>query len=150
MLKTLFLSFEDIDWKRTQAYSLGNVGQIYLNVVGREPYGCVRPGAEYEQVRDDIIARLQELQDPETGELVVETIYRREEIYHGEYLEQAPDIVFLPRNLEYFGFRRVRVWQPQDHRTDAARHLRNTSHERHLHGVRRGDSPGRDERRMRP
>ncbi len=52
MLKTLFLSFEDIDWKRTQAYSLGNVGQIYLNVVGREPYGCVRPGAEYEQAAE--------------------------------------------------------------------------------------------------
>ena len=104
MLKTLFLSFEDIDWKRTQAYSLGNVGQIYLNVIGREPYGCVRPGAEYERLRDDIIERLKTLQDPETGELVVETIYRREEIYHGDYLEQAPDIVFLPRRLEYFGF----------------------------------------------
>lgn len=104
MLKTLFLSFEDIDWKRTQAYSLGNVGQIYLNVVGREPFGCVRPGTEYEQVRDEIIERLRTLADPETGNLVVETIYRREELYHGEYLEQAPDIVFLPRKLEYFGF----------------------------------------------
>ena len=64
MLKTLFLSFEDIDWKRTQAYSLGNVGQIYLNVIGREPFGCVRPGAEYEQVRDDIIDRLENVAGP--------------------------------------------------------------------------------------
>jgi predicted AlkP superfamily phosphohydrolase/phosphomutase len=104
LLKTLFLSFEDIDWRRTQAYSLGNVGQIYLNVIGREPYGCVRPGDEYERLRDEIIERLTILRDPETGDLVVETIYRREDIYHGEYLEQAPDIVFLPRNLEYFGF----------------------------------------------
>lgn len=104
LLKTLFLSFEDIDWSRTQAYSLGNVGQVYLNVAGREPYGCVQPGAEYERVREQIIARLQTLRDPETGELVVESIYRREELYHGEYLEKAPDIVFLPRRLEYFGF----------------------------------------------
>ena len=104
MLKAFFLSFEDIDWRRTQAYSLGNVGQIYLNVIGREPFGCVRPGEEYERLRADIIRRLEMLRDPETSELVVETIYRREDIYHGDFLEQAPDIVFLPRRLEYFGF----------------------------------------------
>ncbi len=104
LLKTLFLSFEDIDWRRTQAYSLGNVGQIYLNVAGREPQGCVQPGAEYERVREAIIAKLQTLRDPDTGELVVESIHRREELYAGEHLEKAPDIVFLPRRLEYFGF----------------------------------------------
>ena len=104
LLKALFFSFEDIDWRRTKAYSLGNVGQIYLNVAGREPYGCVEPGAEYERVREAIMARLQTLRDPQTGETVVESIYRREELYQGEYLEKAPDIVFLPRRLEYFGF----------------------------------------------
>jgi len=104
LLKTLFLSFEDVDWSRTQAYSLGNVGQIYVNLMGREPLGCVQPGEAYEQVRDDIITRLGELRDPETAECVVETIYRREEIYSGEQLEHAPDILFIPRRLEYFGF----------------------------------------------
>jgi predicted AlkP superfamily phosphohydrolase/phosphomutase len=104
LLKTLFLSFEDIDWSRTQAYSLGNVGQVYLNVAGREPLGCVQPGAEYQRVREEIIAKLQTLRDPESGELVVESIFRREELYAGDFLEKAPDIVFLPRRLEYFGF----------------------------------------------
>jgi predicted AlkP superfamily phosphohydrolase/phosphomutase len=104
LLKSLFLSFEDVDWSKTQAYSLGNVGQICLNVAGREPHGCVQPGAEYERVRAAIIDRLQELRDPETGEGVVEAVFRREEIYDGEQLELAPDIVFLPRRLEYFGF----------------------------------------------
>ncbi|MCL5960368.1 MAG: alkaline phosphatase family protein [Chloroflexi bacterium] len=104
LLQTLFLSFEDVDWPRTRAYSLGNIGQINLNVVGREPLGCVRPGAEYEQVRDEIMAQLAKLRDPQTGEAVVETIYRREEIYSGDQWEKAPDIVFIPRRLEYFGF----------------------------------------------
>ncbi len=105
LLKALFLSFEDIDWRRTQAYSLGNVGQIYLNVAGRRPYGCVQPGDEYNRVREEIIARLQTLRDPETNELVVETTTAmREDLYHGDYFEHAPDIVFLPRRLEYFGF----------------------------------------------
>jgi predicted AlkP superfamily phosphohydrolase/phosphomutase len=104
LLKTLFLSFEDVDWSQTRAYSLGNVGQIYVNLAGREPLGCVQPGAEYEQVRENIIARLWELRDPETGEGVVEAVYRREEIYSGDQVEHAPDILFLPRRLEYFGF----------------------------------------------
>ena len=104
LLKTLFLSFEDVDWGRTQAYSLGNVGQIRINLAGREPFGCVQPGAEYEQVRSRIIERLATLRDPKTGEAVVETVYRREELYSGDYLDEAPDIVFLPRRLEYFGF----------------------------------------------
>lgn len=104
LLKRLFLSFDDIDWTRTQAYSLGNVGQIHLNVAGREPHGCVQPGADYDATRDKIIARLAQLRDPETGETIAEHIYRREELYSGPYFDHAPDIVFLPRRLEYFGF----------------------------------------------
>ena len=104
LMKTLFLSFDDVDWSRTKAYSLGNVGQIRINVAGREPFGCVARGEEYEAVRDDIIARLYRMTDPKTGEQVVEQVYRREEIYAGPYLDDAPDIVFIPRRLEYFGF----------------------------------------------
>ncbi|MEX1021486.1 MAG: alkaline phosphatase family protein [Litorilinea sp.] len=103
LLKRLFLSFDDVDWTRTQAYSLGNVGQIHLNVAGREPHGSIRP-EDYEATRTRIIARLAELRDPATGEAVAEHIYRREELYAGPHFEHAPDIVFLPRRLEYFGF----------------------------------------------
>lgn len=104
LMKTFFLSFDDVDWSKTAAYSLGNVGQIRLNVRGREPIGLVEPGKEYEEVREQIIARLSELRDPETGECVVQEIYRREEVYHGENTQQAADIVFIPTRMEYFGF----------------------------------------------
>jgi predicted AlkP superfamily phosphohydrolase/phosphomutase len=104
LLKKLFLSFADVDWAQTAAYSLGNVGQIYINLAGREPGGSVQPGTAYEQVRDDIMQRLGELRDPATGEQVVEAVYRREQLYTGDQLDYAPDIVFMPRRLEYFGF----------------------------------------------
>ena len=104
LLKTLFLAFADIDWSKTAAYSLGNVGQIYLNVEGREPFGCIPPGAVYEQTRRDIMDRLITLRDPETNESVVEAVYRREDLYSGDQLHHAPDILFMPRRLEYFGF----------------------------------------------
>ena len=104
LLKTLFLSFEDVDWTETKAYSMGNVGQIYINVRGREPLGSVEPGAEYEGVRERVMSHLRELRDPDTGEEIVESIYRREEVYQGEEAEHAPDIIFIPKRLEYFGF----------------------------------------------
>jgi predicted AlkP superfamily phosphohydrolase/phosphomutase len=104
LLRNLFLSFEDVHWARTKAYSIGNIGQININLKGREPHGTVAMGEEYQTVREEIMAALGELEDPETDEKIVEKMYRREEVYWGRYLERAPDIVFLPRRLEYFGF----------------------------------------------
>ncbi|HLO18431.1 MAG TPA: alkaline phosphatase family protein [Anaerolineales bacterium] len=104
VLKTLFPSLADVDWTRTTAYSLGNVGQIYINLADREPEGSVPAGAAYENLRDEIMQRLSQLCDPVTGEQVVEAVYRREEIYSGDQVTYAPDIVFMPRRLEYFGF----------------------------------------------
>jgi predicted AlkP superfamily phosphohydrolase/phosphomutase len=103
-LKKFFLSFDDVDWQRTQAYALGNIGQIRLNVHGREPQGLVQPGEQYKAVRDEIMAQLWELRDPQTGEQVVEAVYRREEIYRGRRAVEGADIVFMPKRMEYFGF----------------------------------------------
>ncbi len=55
-------------------------------------------------LRTQIMEQLLQLRDPATGEAVVEAVYRREELYAGDYVEQAPDIVFMPTRLEYFGF----------------------------------------------
>ena len=41
LLSTAFLSFNDVDWSRTLAFSKGNYGQIYVNLKGREPNGVV-------------------------------------------------------------------------------------------------------------
>ena len=37
----------NVDWSRTKAYSMG-LGEIYVNVRGREAQGIVEPGAEYD------------------------------------------------------------------------------------------------------
>jgi predicted AlkP superfamily phosphohydrolase/phosphomutase len=101
MLRRYFLSLANVHWGRTRAYSLGNIGQIYLNVRDREPEGIVERGEEYRSLRDEIIARLQELRDPQNGQPIMTEIYRREELYAGPYLDEAPDIIVLPHNLEY-------------------------------------------------
>jgi len=104
LMQTFFLSFNDVDWSNTVAYSMGNVGQIRINLLGREPQGCIQPGEEYEKTVNDIINRLKKLQDPATKEKVIESVYRRSEVYHGEAKENGADILFIPRRLEYFGF----------------------------------------------
>ncbi len=77
------------------AYSL-DPGRIYLNVAGREPRGSVAPGAPYEALRDEIAAAALSLRDPDDGSPMVERVFRREEIYHGPYLEQAADLILAP------------------------------------------------------
>lgn len=72
-----------IVWNETKAFSYATWGTIYINLCGREPQGVVKE-EEYEQLRSEIIEGL--------GELSVKA-YRREELYHGEYLELAPDII---------------------------------------------------------
>ena len=104
LIKRLFVSFADVDWARTKAFAVGSFGQIYINQAGKRPQGIVQPGRDYEDLREEIAARTEEILDPRTGERVVERVYRREEIYTGPLLEKAPDLVLQSRNWEYMAF----------------------------------------------
>jgi predicted AlkP superfamily phosphohydrolase/phosphomutase len=92
---------EMVDWSRTQAYSFGHIGQIFINLQGREPQGIVAPGADYERVVAEIVQRLQGLVDPETGEHVVTATHLRDELYHGLYTNQGPDINVIFQDMRY-------------------------------------------------
>lgn len=81
-----------IDWTNTQAFSLGEYGGIFINLQGREAGGIVLP-EEYERVRSEIAEKLAGLKDPDTDQPVIQQVYRREEIYKGPYVDQAPDLV---------------------------------------------------------
>ena len=86
------LFFVGVDWSRTSAFALGLSG-IYLNQQGREPEGIVAPGADRERLIERLISDLRAFRDPETGEPVVRTVYRREDIYRGPFVEEAPDLI---------------------------------------------------------
>ncbi|RJP80611.1 MAG: hypothetical protein C4524_03120 [Candidatus Zixiibacteriota bacterium] len=83
--------FPNVVWRKSKAYSLGT-GQIYLNLMGREGQGAVRPGQEYYQLLDEIKTKLLAERDPATGEAVVQAVYLGKEVYRGNYLDQAPDL----------------------------------------------------------
>jgi predicted AlkP superfamily phosphohydrolase/phosphomutase len=90
-----------VDWGRTRAYGIGYIGQIYVNLIGRDPEGIVTPGAEYERLLDELVEQLHEMVDPEDGQPVVSQVYRKQDIYDGDYVNRAPDLVVLMRNLRY-------------------------------------------------
>ena len=85
-----FLSFDSVDWNRTVAYSMGHVGQVYLNLVGRDPHGIVQP-QDYKKTRQLVIDALGELTD-ETGRPILSRIFAGEEVYHGPYASKGPDL----------------------------------------------------------
>jgi len=87
-----FLSFADVDWSRTLAYSIGHVGQIYVNLRGREPEGIVEPGEHYASVRQRVIDALHQLRHPETGDPLVDRVIPSDQIVHGPYAHRSPDL----------------------------------------------------------
>jgi predicted AlkP superfamily phosphohydrolase/phosphomutase len=95
-----------IDWEKTRAYSLGSYGNIYINLKNRDPDGVVNEGVEYEALRDGIASRLMELKDPVTGQKVVKSVFRREEIYRGPYVSRAADLLVQWSDAGYHSVQR--------------------------------------------
>jgi predicted AlkP superfamily phosphohydrolase/phosphomutase len=85
--------FTAIDFKRTRAFAYGNMGNVVINVRGREKDGIVEPGDEYEQLRDEIIERAVDIKDPETGAPLVRTVHRREDLFEGPEIGRLPDLI---------------------------------------------------------
>ena len=99
-----FLSFSDVDWSRTRAYSMGHVGQVYVNLAGREPSGIVQRGYEYERVRDEVIAALATLRHPATGKPLVDAVIKREEVCSGVHTDEGPDLHVVMDGYRYISF----------------------------------------------
>jgi predicted AlkP superfamily phosphohydrolase/phosphomutase len=104
LLNRMFLSFDDVDWSRTQAFSIGSFGQVYINVAGAYPEGIVQPGREYEELKERIAREALALCDPRSSKPMVERVYRREEIYSGLYAAHTPDLIVQPQGWEYMAF----------------------------------------------
>lgn len=84
-----------ISWPNSLAYSVGH-GQLWINLMGRDAQGAVHPQGEYQEVCDTLVKALPaKLRDAETGEQVIERVYRKDELYSGEYLFCAPDLVVV-------------------------------------------------------
>ena len=84
--------WENVDWSRTRAYAMG-LGELYINVKGREAQGIVNPGADYDALKKELQSRLVQLTDVETGEHPVRRVLAREEVYRQFDPNMIPDLI---------------------------------------------------------
>ncbi len=82
--------WENVDWARTKAYSMG-LGQIYINLTGREGHGSVSP-ADSSAVQNALVGRLLTMTDPKTKVRMVDAVYKRDDIYKGPFLQNASEL----------------------------------------------------------
>jgi predicted AlkP superfamily phosphohydrolase/phosphomutase len=88
--------WEAIDWTKSRAYAMG-LGDIYVNLAGREAGGIVQPGAAYEALRQELTDRLTALTDPKNGERAVSRVFRREQVYRRFDPRLIPDLIVANR-----------------------------------------------------
>jgi predicted AlkP superfamily phosphohydrolase/phosphomutase len=98
-----FLSFSAVDWSRTQAYAMGHVGQVFINLRGRQPQGCVPP-EEYAAVRQRVADALRELKHPQSDRPLVDEIIFKEQVYEGPYAERGADLLPVMDGFGHIAF----------------------------------------------
>jgi predicted AlkP superfamily phosphohydrolase/phosphomutase len=78
---------------RAMAVPNGRRGAIRLNVKGRDPFGSVDPGAEYDETCAELAQAIEELENPDTGEPAVLAVYRADSVYGQETHPNIPDLL---------------------------------------------------------
>ena len=91
--------WENVDWSKSRAYAMG-LGELYINMKGREAQGIVNPGPETEALKAELKQRLLQFTDPETGEHPVRRVLAREEVYRQFDPNMIPDL-FITNNDGY-------------------------------------------------
>lgn len=84
--------FKDVDWEKTKAYAIG-LGGLYVNQEGREAKGIVPPGEETRALKRELISKLDGLKDEGNGDIAINKLFDRDDIYSGPYKENSPDLI---------------------------------------------------------
>ena len=65
---------------------------------------------EKEEIEKELIEKLMKVKDPITGRKVIKRVYKKEELYHGPYVNYAPDLIVIPNEnysvvglISYYG-----------------------------------------------
>lgn len=92
----------DFDWRHSKAMVIHSPinGYLFLNVKGRQPYGIVEPGQEYENILRDLKKRFEQCINPENSERVFEKVDTPEKVYGatGAHIQNCADLILVPKN----------------------------------------------------
>ncbi|WP_049985947.1 alkaline phosphatase family protein [Halobellus rufus] len=91
---------ETVDFPNSTAYLRDRIELgVRLNLEGREPDGTVGID-EYRERRADIADAFESLRTPD-GEPAFEAVLPREDVFHGPYVDDAPDLLLVPNEFEH-------------------------------------------------
>ncbi len=101
--------FANLDWESTTAYCrTPSSNGITIRTSKNPGEPGVQP-EEYESFRQKLISDLKELKHPDTGVRIITHIHKREDIFSGPAMEEAPDLLLVLRD---FGFVSIKDKQP--------------------------------------
>jgi predicted AlkP superfamily phosphohydrolase/phosphomutase len=105
------------DWSRTKVFASTRGSRIWINLKERSPEGIVSPD-NFFALRDQVREIVLKIVDPVSGKPVVREVHRREDIYRGEFVDKAPDLLVqwnsndINDRLEYSSGGRTIVMKP--------------------------------------
>ena len=97
--------FAYLDWTQTTAYCRTPSCNGITIRVARAPGETGIDPKDYEEVRNRLIRDLEDLKDAKTGERIITEIHKREDVFPGSAMGDAPDLQLVLRD---FGFVSVR------------------------------------------
>jgi predicted AlkP superfamily phosphohydrolase/phosphomutase len=89
-------TLSNIDFSKTKAYCPID-RYIKINVRGRDSQGIIELNEEDEAFQNYLIQKLYTLKDPKDETPVIKKVYKREEIFWGPYIHEAPDLLIHMR-----------------------------------------------------
>ena len=81
----------NLDWGHTLIFHPGGES-VFVNLEGRGPHGIVSLD-QYNSVCEKARALILQVTDPVSGKPLAKQVYRRNEVYHGDFVDRAPDLV---------------------------------------------------------
>ncbi len=93
----------DIDWERTQVYSLGQYGCLFTNIRGRDPFGAISSESQRKAVLADAQKALTGYVNPDDGKSIITNFDFREDIFKGPFISRMPGAVYVMRDYAYRG-----------------------------------------------
>lgn len=101
--------FAFLDWNRTTAYCrTPSSNGITIRVAASPGAPGIQPG-EYQKFRERLIRDLEDFKDPATGQRIIAQIHKREDVFPGAAMKDAPDLLLVLRD---FGFVSVKNKTP--------------------------------------
>jgi len=88
-----------IAWPHTAAFPAAMGWQVYVNARGAFPYGFVEPGEPYRALCREIADRLESAVAPGTNQPLVRHVWQRDEVFEGDAVPRAPDLLIEYQNL---------------------------------------------------